>query len=55
MPGILLVTISWVSFWMAPDATPARVAIGTFFLKEKGEGRVFSGVHGEGVSTQLRR
>ncbi|VVC24739.1 Neurotransmitter-gated ion-channel, conserved site,Gamma-aminobutyric acid A receptor/Glycine receptor [Cinara cedri] len=28
VPGILLVTISWVSFWMAPDATPARVAIG---------------------------
>ncbi|XP_025420247.1 glycine receptor subunit alpha-4-like [Sipha flava] len=29
VPGILLVTISWVSFWMAPDATPTRVAIGT--------------------------
>ncbi|XP_022176552.1 glycine receptor subunit alpha-4-like isoform X2 [Myzus persicae] len=29
VPGILLVTVSWVSFWMAPDATPARVAIGT--------------------------
>ncbi|CAI4232127.1 unnamed protein product [Auanema sp. JU1783] len=28
LPSILIVVISWVSFWLSRDATPARVALG---------------------------
>ncbi|XP_019639886.1 PREDICTED: gamma-aminobutyric acid receptor subunit beta-3-like [Branchiostoma belcheri] len=28
IPSILLVVLSWVSFWINPDAVPARVALG---------------------------
>lgn len=28
LPSILIVVISWVSFWLNRDATPARVALG---------------------------
>ncbi|XP_050441538.1 pH-sensitive chloride channel 2-like [Adelges cooleyi] len=30
LPGVLLVILSWVSFWMAPDAVPPRVLLGAF-------------------------
>ncbi|CAI2348292.1 unnamed protein product [Caenorhabditis sp. 36 PRJEB53466] len=28
LPSVLIVVISWVSFWLSRDATPARVALG---------------------------
>lgn len=28
LPSVLIVIISWVSFWLSRDATPARVALG---------------------------
>ncbi|KAK7071309.1 Histamine-gated chloride channel subunit [Halocaridina rubra] len=28
VPTVLIVTLSWMSFWIAPDATPARVTLG---------------------------
>jgi len=30
IPCILTVVLSWVSFWIKKDATPARTALGTF-------------------------
>jgi len=30
LPSILLVVISWVSFWLDPDMIPARVLLGTY-------------------------
>lgn len=32
LPTFLIVTISWVSFWLNPDATPARVTLGVTTL-----------------------
>ena len=31
IPCILTVVLSWVSFWIKKDATPARTALGTAF------------------------
>ena len=28
IPSFLIVVLSWVSFWIAVDATPARVSLG---------------------------
>ena len=28
MPSVLLVVISWVTFWLDPDIVPARVLLG---------------------------
>ena len=28
IPGVLLVVLSWVSFWVDPNAVPARVSLG---------------------------
>lgn len=30
MPSILLVAMSWVSFWISQSAVPARVSLGQF-------------------------
>ncbi|XP_076052270.1 pH-sensitive chloride channel 2-like [Oratosquilla oratoria] len=32
LPGLLLVTVSWVSFWLDPAAAPARITLGTSTL-----------------------
>lgn len=32
IPCILTVVLSWVSFWIKKDATPARTALGTALL-----------------------
>ena len=32
IPSILLVTMSWVSFWLDPNAVPARVSLGVTTL-----------------------
>ena len=28
VPSILIVMLSWISFWLAPDAVPARISLG---------------------------
>jgi len=28
IPSILMVMLSWVSFWVDPEATPARMSVG---------------------------
>lgn len=33
IPCILTVVLSWVSFWIKKDATPARTALGEFQKK----------------------
>lgn len=33
IPCILTVVLSWVSFWIKKDATPARTALGEFHKK----------------------
>lgn len=33
LPSILIVILSWVSFWINLEATSARVALGKFYLK----------------------
>lgn len=30
-PTLLIVVLSWLSFWINPDASAARVPLGTFF------------------------
>lgn len=42
MPSVLLVAMSWVSFWISQAAVPARVSLGTGLaapLKERVVGR----------------
>lgn len=36
IPCILTVVLSWVSFWIKKDATPARTALGTALLFQNG-------------------
>lgn len=31
VPSVLLVVISWVSFWEAPDALPGRTLLGKLY------------------------
>lgn len=31
IPMGIIVTCSWISFWIDPDAVPARVTLGNFF------------------------
>lgn len=33
MPSILLVAMSWVSFWISQSAVPARVTLGWYSFK----------------------
>jgi gamma-aminobutyric acid receptor subunit beta len=32
LPSILIVMLSWVSFWINHESPPARVALGTYFF-----------------------
>lgn len=32
LPSLLIVAVSWVTFWEAPDAAPGRCLLGNYFL-----------------------